>query len=281
MDWTLLQNTTPPAIFGIFPIYGITALIGCLAIVGWTYVEWNKKGYRTWDFLFLVSWSTIFIIYGAKIWYMIFDPVNAFGSVGGGDPLLDIVTIIFVPAFGRSIMGSIVFAPIGVWIWQKRWGGEYETLEMIDMMLPSFFIGQAIGRWGNFANQTIYGDVVTMEQISWLPTFIIERMNIDGDYREPLFLYESFADVIGLLFIYIAFRQYDEYWNDGSAAFAYMITYSFIRMIMEPMRDEAFKMWWGPINTTEVMSILMFITASTLLIINQWVYPFKKEQKST
>lgn len=267
----IILSSAKPALFGVFPIYGIIALIGGLSMIGWTYVEWNKKGYRTWDFLFLCSWITIFAIYGAKIWYMIFDPVNAFGNV---NDILDVIIIVFVPAFGRSIMGSIVFVPLGIWLWQKYWGGEYRPLEILDIMVPSFFIGQAIGRWGNFANQEVYGLEVTIEQISWLPNFIVDRMFIEGAYRNPLFIYESVADVAGFVTLFVTFKVFSQYWKEGSATFGYMILYSILRIILEPMRDPQFHMCWGNLNTTMLTSTLLLFISTTLFIINNWFISF-------
>ncbi len=252
---------THPALFGIFPIYGFCLLAGGLATVGWAYLEWNKKGYRTWDFVFLSSFLLIFAIYGAKIWYMIFDFQQAFNGV---NDILSLLTIIFIPSFGRSIMGTIVFVPIGIIVWREYWGSEYNSLEIMDIVLPAFFIGQAIGRWGNFANQEIYGSVV--ESLDWLPNFISDRMFIDDAYRQPLFLYESICDVISFVII-IAVIKNIKALRRGSSVSIYFTLYGLNRSIFELMRDEQFIMkWFDTIPTSFVIAIIMMVFGITMFI---------------
>ncbi len=258
-----LRNETHPALFGILPLYGIIVFIGGLAVVAWSYIEWNRKGYRTWDYTFLASWTFIFAIYGAKIWYMIFDPANAFYGVNN---ILSLLTVIFIPAFGRSIMGTIVFVPIGIILWQKYWGAEYKTLEIMDIIIPAFFIGQAIGRWGNFVNHEIYGSEVTLQQINWLPNFIIDNMFIDGAYRQPLFLYESIMDLISFILIITVIKNIKKF-QPGTSTSVYFILYGLNRSIFELMRDDEFIMkWFDIIPTTFVVAIIMFIFGIVLFI---------------
>ncbi len=256
-----------PALFGILPYYGIIVFVGGLCVAGWSYLEWNKKGYRTWDFLFLASWVFLFAIYGAKIWYLIFDPINAFYGV---NDILDVLVIIFIPAFGRSIIGTIVFVPIGIWLWQKTWGAEYRTLEIMDIILPAFFLGQAIGRWGNFVNQEVYGFDVNEESLNWLPSFIKNGMFIDGEYRSPLFFYESLIDLFGFIILIIVFKT-NSFWNEGTLGFSYIALYGLFRGCFELFRDPQFIMQWGPIPTTFVTAWIMFITCFLVVIYLQWI----------
>ncbi len=253
--------STHPALFGIFPAYGFCVLIGGLVTAGWAYIEWNKNKYRTWDFAFLASFLLIFALYGAKIWYMIFDFQEAFSGV---KDILSLLTIIFIPSFGRSIIGSIVFVPIGIIVWREIWGNEYNSLKIMDIILPAFFIGQAIGRWGNFANQEIYGAQV--DSLNWLPNFISDRMFIDGAFRQPLFLYESIADLIGFVTI-IAFVKNISSLKKGSAAASYFFLYGLNRSIFELLRDEQFIMkWFNVIPTSFITALLMMLFGIMMLI---------------
>ncbi len=260
-----------PALFGILPYYGMILLLGGLVAAGWAYVQWNKKGYRTWDFMFLATWMLLFAIYGAKLWYIIFDPVNAFAGV---NDILDVLVIIFIPAFGRSIIGTIVFVPIGIWLWNIYWGKQYRTLELLDIMMPAYFIAQAIGRWGNFVNQEVYGLVIDGEALNWLPQFIKEGMFIDGEYRTPLFLYESFADALGFITLILVFKTND-YWKEGTQAYSYFFLYGLTRACVELFRDPQFIMSWGPIPTTFITAIILMIVGLSMVIYLQW---FKEEK---
>lgn len=261
----------PPALFGVFPIYGILLLAGFAFSFIWAYVDWNKKGYRTWDFIQVSLFTTMISLYGAKIWYMVFDPLNAFGDING---LLDLLTVIFIPAFGRSIIGSIVFAPVGIYIYKRIWGPDLNTLKMIDIFMPALLIGIGIGRWGNFANHQVYGQIVSEDSLNWLPNWIKDNMYIiDADkvvgYRNPLFLYESFADFATLMLIVIIFKI-NVYWKDGVAGFAMMGLYGFSRACTELLRDKSFIMHWGTFPTSFVLALLLFISAISIIIFIQY-----------
>lgn len=263
-------NEVSTFFFGVLPLYGLFMLMGFIVGASWAYIEWNKKKYKTWDFLFMTSFTTIFALYGAKIWYMAFSPVDTFSEVSS---LLDFLTILLIPAFGRSILGTIVATPIGLWVWKRYWGGEYKTLELMDIVLPALLISQAFGRFGNLFDHNVYGGVVSDERISWLPDWIQKHLFImkDGElaYRQPLFLYESMADVIGFVLLIIIFK-FNNYWKEGVSAFGYFATYGLIRSIFEPMRDELFKMSWGNFPTSTIVSILLLITGIIGLIWIQW-----------
>lgn len=271
----------PPALFGILPIYGLLAAFGFVLSFSWAYIEWNKKGHRNWDFFQVVTFSTIFALYGAKIWYMVFDPVNAFAGV---NDILDILIIVFIPSFGRSIIGTIVFAPIGIIIWKKYWGPDLKTLEIMDILLPSIAIAQAFARWGNFANHQVYGGIVSEESLNWLPSFIQNNMHIvnmdDGTvgYRSPLFLYESFADLATFIFIIIIFKT-NNCWKEGTAGMFYIGTYGVNRASTELFRDPAFQMHWGPIPTSFVAAIFLIIIGYGIMFYLQYGNNFKAKFK--
>ncbi len=255
-----------PSLLGILPLYGIIVFVGGLVTTAFIYVEWNKKGYRNWDFAFFFSWVLLFAIYGAKLWYIIFDPVNAFGNV---NDVLDVLIIVFIPAFGRTIIGTIVFVPIGIWLWQIKWGAEYRTLELMDIVLPAFFIGQAIGRWGNFVNHEVYGQVVSKESLDWLPSFIQNEMYINGSYRSPLFLYESMLDLIGFITLILMFKTND-YFKEGVAGFTYISMYGLLRTCTELLRDSEFIMTWDWMPTSFVVAIILFIVGLSTAITIQF-----------
>lgn len=261
----------PPALFGIIPLYGLIISIGFLFSILWAYNEWNKNEYRNWDFVFFVSFCSIFALYGAKIWYLILDPINAFSGI---NDFLDLIIIILIPTFGRTIIGTIIMFPIAIIIWQKFWGLEYKITNLMDIALPSILLGQMIGRWGNFVNHQVYGEIISESSLSWLPNWIKQNMfiiNFDDNtlgYRSPLFLYESMADAFIFVMIFIIFKT-NNYWKDGLASLAYLISYSLLRIIIEFFRDDAFKMKWGSVSSVIIVCFVLFILS---LVFFLWLY---------
>ncbi len=268
----LINHVTndPATILGILPVYGVMMFGGFLVAAGLSYIEWNKKGWRTYDFFWIASFGGLVALYGAKIWYLAFDPVNAFMNVDG---LLDLVIIVFVPAYGRSIMGTIFFAPIGIWIWKRFWGPEYKTLDLMDTIIPYMLLAMAIGRWGNFADHNVYGSIVSEEAISWLPSWITNNMYIDGEYRNPLFLYESMVDLTLFIIIWLGFKT-NSYFKDGVACFTTIGAYGLARTFFEPFRDSQFIMHWGPLPTSWILAIIFATAGFSVAAYLQW---FRKD----
>lgn len=262
-----ITNEPSTFFFGVLPLYGLFMLIGFLAGAAFAYVEWNKKENNTWDFLFMTSFTVIFALYGAKVWYIIFSPIDTFSSISS---VLDAFIIFFIPAFGRSILGTIVFTPIGLLIWQRVWGGQYKVLSLMDIVMPALLLSQAIGRFGNMFDHNVYGSIVSKEQIDWLPNWIQSHMFIDGEYRQPLFLYESMVDVAGFFLLVMIFKTND-YWEEGVASFSYIALYGVIRACIEPFRDQQFKMSWGSMPTTWIASTLLIAVGTSMVIYLQLI----------
>lgn len=116
---------------------------------------------------------------------------------------------------GLSIHGGIIVATIAGLIWFTTYGSRYmiSLWVWLDLIMPNIFLGQAIGRWGNFFNHEILGSEVKWESLNWLPNWIsgnLTKFNpdtgklINNVFYQPLFLYESIINLIlwiGLLFI--------------------------------------------------------------------------------
>lgn len=267
-----MYQTGPSVAFYIGPIpfywYGMFVLFGFLAAALVAYVEWVKKGKRTWDFVNIFFIGIFIVLYGARLWYIIFNPVESFQNV---DSFLEVVMVFLSVSSGRSILGTIVFSTLLCYLYSKWISPDLDWRETFSIILPSMFIAQAIGRWGNFANHSVYGNVVDPDQISFLPTFILDNMYIDGYYRQPLFLYESMADMIGYLLIFLVFKTND-YFKEGVAGATYIFLYGIIRTIMEPLRDSQFQMSWGSFETSLATSIIFIFGGFSMMVYLQFYY---------
>ncbi len=136
---------------------------------------------------------------------------------------------------GLSIHGGMIIGTIGAWFWFSYCAPKYRISKWVyaDLIFPNVLLGQAIGRWGNFFNHELLGAPVARSGLNWLPAFIKNSLfkwyipanrgsnflpsqatglngqgfNVDQfhqiQYYQPIFLYESFADV--LLFLVIVF----------------------------------------------------------------------------
>lgn len=115
---------------------------------------------------------------------------------------------------------------------------ELNVRYLMDVILPCIIIAQAVGRWGNFFNQEVYGQIVSADVMKIFPKIIVNNMYIYGEYRLPLFLIESVIDLAGFFVIrYAIGRGLKKYIGLGDLGASYIIWYGLTRVALEPLRD--------------------------------------------
>ena len=132
----------------------------------------------------LVFYLLIFGLLGARLFYVLLFP-NYFFS----HPL----EILKIWQGGLGIFGAVFTGLLVIFFYARRHNLSY--LCLLDLFAPALILGQAIGRWGNYFNQELYG----------LPTNLPWGIPIGNLYVHPCFLYESFWDLgvfLILLFLY-------------------------------------------------------------------------------
>ncbi len=211
-------NRTAFSVFGR-NIYWYALIIVTGFILGTLFVAHNakKKGIKTeyiWD---IALYGLVFGIIGARIYYCIFD----------FDTIKDNFWKIFaIHEGGLAIYGAIIGAIITAFVYCRV--KKLDVLQIFDLACQGLFIGQAIGRWGNFVNAEVYG----------LKTSLAWGMSINGSSPvHPLFLYESLWNVLGLLLV-LAFCKKIK--TNGLIFFFYIAWYSFGRFFLEGMRETEF-----------------------------------------
>lgn len=132
-----------------------------------------------------------------------------------------------------------------------------------DAIVPAMLIGQVIGRWGNYMNQEVYGTVVTDHSFQvWLSTHL-PFMYKYGQYYQPLFLYESCANIVGFILIFIVLEFIPKI-KAGTIACSYFLWYGVLRIVFEPLRFHEFA-FLG----TYIMDSLWIVFSLTLIVLNQ------------
>lgn len=252
--------------FQIGPIYiswyGLLFTIGFLVFVLFSYIEWKKRDYDNFDFFILIIGGSLVALFGARIWYLMFNPADYQGFVS-----------IFLLSSGRSILGSIFFGIIWIYYYTYFHASYIESRYALSIFLPNILIAQAIGRWGNFFQQDVYGNIV--DNLNYLPSFIQEGMKIDGFYRQPLFLYESFLDFLGFVII-LSFFKTSKNIKPGVHGGMYLLWYGVTRSVMELFRDDQFIMKINDVPTSFILSIIFAFWGIYLIIYYQY-YFVKKE----
>jgi len=151
------------------------------------------------------------------------------------------------------------------------------------LLVPGLAIAQAIGRWGNYFNQELFGSPTDSP---WgIPISLINRpaQYITSTYFQPTFLYESLGCLlIGLTLITINIYQIrkerlNDYFFIWSTAL-YMILYSILRFSLEFIRSDKTPYFLG-LRWPQFISLIIFAGSILLLIFNSHARSTKNDQK--
>lgn len=166
---------------------------------------------------------------------------------------------------GLSIVGGIIggTAAVAVISIVKK----VNFLRVGDCVIVGLLLAQSIGRWGNFANQEVYGGVVTNEALQFFPISVF--IEADGQYHYAFFFYESMATLTAAILLFINAWK-NPYKPNGVNTACYFITYGLVRSIMEPLRDPSFILGKEPGNSgipwSFVFSLVMLIAGVGALV---------------
>jgi prolipoprotein diacylglyceryl transferase len=194
-------------------------------------------------------------VIGGRIYHVVTSPDEYFGS--GGDPL----SALYIWEGGLGIWGAIGLGGIGAWVafrYLKRRGEVgISFAQFADAIAPGILFAQAIGRFGNWFNQELFGR----------PSDLPWALEIDARYRpfeygqfetfHPTFLYEAiWSTIVALLLIRLTTRLSS---NPGRIFSLYVALYSFGRLLIEQLRiDEANEIFGFRLNTwTAVIAIVL------------------------
>lgn len=136
---------------------------------------------------------------------------------------------------GMAIYGGIIGGLIGLVICcliHKK-----DIVATMDVVAPCLIFAQAIGRWGNFVNQEVYGFEVTNKALQWFPICVHITKNGMDSWHLATFFYESFLNVLGCIGLVILLRKVK---LKGIVASSYLIFYGIVRFFLEGLRVEGY-----------------------------------------
>ena len=236
---------------GSFNLYWYSLLLWCSICLAYLLIikQTRKAGYED-DFINdFFFYGVIAGIVGARLWYVVFSPQN---YLYFSNPL----DIFKTWEGGLAIQGVIVgVAVLTIFYFKKR---LLSILRILDIMMPTTLVAQALGRWGNFFNQEAYGTVVEESFFRFLPGFIKEGMFIGGQYRMPTFLLEGAFNVLGFILIYLVLRKY-LIKKRGDRVYYYLLWTGVVRFIIEIYRTD--NLIFLGYKSAQVFSVVYIIIA--------------------
>ena len=153
-----------------------------------------------------------------------------------GDP----VRIILPPYTGLGVYGGILTGLLAV-IWYTR-RHRQPFWRWADVVAPGLFVMQAIGRWGNFFNQELYGPPtdlpwgIAIDCEHRVPAWDCASYPLESTFFQPLFLYESLSGIAGAVTLLWLGRRYRDRLRPGDLSLIFFIWYATVRLLLEPLR---------------------------------------------
>ena len=238
-----------------FRYYGMLIMAGAVAgtfVTRHMLAKRQKDPDLVWDGLI---WALVFGIIGARL-YHIFTPSKSLIEQGFTTAYylthpLDMVT---TWKGGLGMPGAILGGVVGLYIFARR--HKLSFLELLDAASPAIAIGQAIGRWGNFINQELYGPPTGLP---WgIPIRPENRMAGYESFERfhPLFLYESLWNLLTAALLYFLWRRYGDRLKSGDLFLVYLVGYPLGRFLLEFIRLD-----YVPVAGINLNQMVMLATA--------------------
>lgn len=188
----------------------------------------------------------------ARLYYVLFSWEN-FKS----DP----VEILRVWHGGLAIYGAVIGGLLAALLVTR--GNLTRFLTLADVCAPSLALGQAIGRWGNYANMEAYGAPVTAAWAQFFPLAVeIPTVLADGTtayvWHMATFFYESLW--CALLFVFL-YRLQRKARHCGNVFFAYLVLYCAERAVVEGLREDSLmlRLFGLSIRFSQLLSALVIV----------------------
>ena len=238
------------AFMGI-PWYSVIVLIGFMA-GGYIAIQEEKRldfpRDTAIDFMLL---TVPLSIIGARLYYVAFqwDYYRR-----------DLSRILNIREGGLAIYGGVIMGFVAALIIARR--RKIPLPRMLDALAPALALGQAIGRWGNYANMEAFGREIVNPSLRFFPYGVEIWLDGAWHWRQAAFFYESAACLAIFLFLWIRRKHIRP---QGAAFLWYVLLYGMERAFVEGLREDSLML--GNVRVSQALSIAAAIAALVALVI--------------
>jgi prolipoprotein diacylglyceryl transferase len=235
--------------------YALCIIAGIVAAVWIGERRWLARGGTQGEVTDIALWAVPFGVIGGRLYHVMTDHDLYFGDGRSA------INALYVWRGGLGIWGAIALGGVGVWIGARRKG--IRVPPMLDALAPGVLIAQAMGRWGNWFNQELFGRPSTQP---W--ALRIDPQNRPPGYEQyatfqPTFLYESIWDVAAFFFVIWADRRFKL--GHGRVMALYVMAYTLGRGWIETLRIDN-------VEYQHVLGLRLNVWTSIVLFILATIY---------
>jgi phosphatidylglycerol---prolipoprotein diacylglyceryl transferase len=264
-----------------FPIYwyGILIVLGALAGSYVATLEAKRRGVdpeHVWNGLLF---ALILGVIGARLYHVISSPTGT--TIGFDYYMQNPMEILNFRQGGLGIYGAVLGGIAGIALYvrfigtslgQRLFGvlPKVSFLTMTDLAMPGLALGQAIGRWGNFFNQELYGYPtdfpwgISIDAAHRLPIFAdLTKYPVETTRFHPTFLYESLWNLAAAILLILIARRWQKE-KAGDLALLWGMFYGLGRFLVEFQRPDAWLI--SGIATAQLIGLALVIICGVTLM---------------
>ncbi|MCX6411840.1 MAG: prolipoprotein diacylglyceryl transferase, partial [Actinobacteria bacterium] len=234
--------------------YGLLIAIGIAVAIWIARREFRRRGWDPEGVYTLAMWAVPAGIIGARLYHVATD-----WHLFADDP----ARIIQIQQGGLGLPGVIIGGAIGAMIAARRLG--LPALGVFDCVAPGLILAQALGRWGNWFNQELFGGPSNLPWAVEIDPQFRPANYLDVSTFQPTFLYESLWNlgVFAVLMLLVIPR----FWNRaryGTVFAAYLLLYGIGRLWVEALRVDPAHVILGVRLNDWVFGIVVILAAAFL-----------------
>lgn len=237
--------------------FGILAAFGLFMLISY------KKGIDVDFSLELFLWVVPLAVVFCRVFYV----VPRIGDEYRLDSWQGLWDMINISNGGLTIIGGIFGGALGIFFCCLR-NRKYTFAQVADCVVIALFLGQIIGRWGNFFNQELYGVEVTQEWMKHFPLAVY--IESSGTWHYANFFYEGVLNAIGLAIALVIFFVPKKPVKTGTVMLFYVGWYGLVRGSLEFIKGtDPMTIGNTEIKMVQLICYIMFIVAIVLMILLQ------------
>lgn len=245
--------------------YGIILMLGAVAGAFLATREARRHGEEpeiVWD---LMIYLLIGGIVGARLWHVLTPPPSS--GITAAWYFSHPLDALNIRKGGLGIPGAVIGGATVLYFYARRHGLNFA--EWTDIAAPGLALGQAIGRWGNFFNQELYGAPTNLPWKIYIDPEHRLTNYLNVEYYHPLFFYEAVWNLGNMFLLLWVSRRYADQLKNGDIFLLYLIVYPVGRFFLDFLRLDASQVAGININQT-VMAIVAVCAALTLFLRHQF-----------
>jgi len=250
--------------------YALAIIIGIVAAIWIGERRWVARGGRAGDIQDIAIWAVPFGLVGGRLYHVLTDHALYFGEGKSA------IEALYVWRGGLGVWGAVGLGAVGAIICAKRKG--IKLLPVLDAMAPGVLVAQAIGRWGNWFNEELFGKPTDLPwALSVSDETALKAGYEPGTTFHPTFLYESLWCLVAFGLLIWADRRFRL--GHGRVVALYIMIYTAGRVWIEMLRIDDVELHdVAGLRFNVWTSLVLFVAALVWFVLSARRSPGREEQ---